>query len=288
MSTGRSAPAPDPRLAQLTGEERKSVTTGEFWIPEREREVYRLAMTALNRAGVPFVVSGLYAIYEYTGIYRQTKDLDLFFEPGHVIEAAHVLRDEGFELHLEEPHWLAKALLGEKQIDLIYGMGNGIAFIDAEWYRHSRPGILAGMPVRVSPPEDLIWHRLFVSERHRFDMSDVLHLILCRGSEMDWDRLIERVHEHWRLLLAQIHFFDYAYPGHRDRVPQSARDALQRRAAEEVPTDDPTVCNGTLISRFSFSIDVNDWGFRDLRAEAVAASQELPVIQEIVASEVWA
>jgi hypothetical protein len=287
MTKGRSAPTPDPKLASLSGEERKSVTHGEFWIPEREREVYRIAMSALERAGVPFIVSGLYAIYEYTGIYRQTKDLDLFFEPGRVIEAARVLKSEGFELHLEESHWLAKAMHGDKQIDLIYGMGNGVALIDADWYRHSRPGILAGMPVRVSPPEDLIWHRLFVSERHRFDMSDVLHLILCRGDELDWDRLIERVHEHWRLLLAQIHFFDYAYPGHRGRVPQRVRDTLTQRAAEETPTDDRTICNGTLISRFSFSIDVNEWGFRNLREEAVAASKMLPVIQEIAASDVW-
>jgi hypothetical protein len=287
--TKRARPQqPDPDSIRLTGEEKRSVTHGEFWIPETERTVYQTAMRELNRAGVRFIISGLYAIYEYTGIYRETKDLDLFLEPRHLIQAARVLSDAGFSLRLEQPHWLAKAFLGEKQIDLIFGMGNGIALIDHEWYLHSRPGILAGTPVRVAPPEDLIWHRLYVSERHRYDMSDVVHLIVCRGHELDWKRLLARVNQHWRLLLAQIHVFDFVYPGHRSRVPIWVRDELSRCAIEEAELDgDPKLCQGTLISRFSFSIDVNEWAMRDLRAEAIHATRELPIIQEIATSDVW-
>jgi hypothetical protein len=279
---------PDPDSVRLSGEEQKSVTHGEFWIPEAERNVYRHCMAALERAGVPFIISGLYAIYEYTGIYRQTKDLDLFIEPRHLIAAARTLKADGFELHLEETHWLAKAFQNGKQIDLIFGMGNGIALIDHEWYEHSRPGILAGMSVRVAPPEDLIWHRLYVSERHRHDMSDVVHLILCSGPGIDWKRLLARVNEHWRLLLAQIHVFDFVYPGHRARVPRWVRDELSARALQESGNEgDPEVCQGTLISRFSFSIDVNEWGLRDLRKQAIIATRQLPVVQEITASDVW-
>jgi hypothetical protein len=272
----------------LSREEQRSLTHGEFWIPEADRAVYRTAMRTLQRAGVPFIVSGLYAMYEYTGIYRETKDLDLFLEPHHVIDAARALRAEGFALRLEQAHWLAKAMLGDRQIDLIFGMGNGIALIDEQWYAHSRPGILAGMPVRVAPPEDLIWHRLFVSERHRYDMADVVHLFVCRGDELEWDRLLARVNTHWRLLMAHIHIFDFAYPGHHDRVPRSVRDELARRElAERDRPGDPNVCQGTLISRFSFSIDVNEWGLRDLRQEAVDAVRELAVVREIADSDVW-
>src|SRR2546430_11154752 len=38
----------------------------------------------------------------YTGIYRKTKDLDLFFEPSRVVDAARALRDAGFHVHLEQ------------------------------------------------------------------------------------------------------------------------------------------------------------------------------------------
>ncbi len=283
----RAAPQ-SQEMSQLSGEEQRSLTHGEFWIPEAERRIYQEGLRALNRAGVPYVVSGLYAIYEYTGIYRKTKDLDLFFEPGVVIDAARVLRDVGFNTYLEQAHWLAKAKKEGFQVDLIFGMGNGLAFIDRDWHEHSRAGILAGEAVRVAPAEDLIMHRIFVSERHRSDMADVLHLILCRGDQLDWKRLLHRIHAHWRLFLAQIHMFDYVYPGHRKRVPDWVREALLERAKQDdEEAGDPDVCAGTLISRFSFSIDVNEWGFRDLRQESTRAARNLPVVKDIIASDVW-
>ncbi len=292
--TGNSREAGPPaggtaqESGSLTKEERKSLTHGEFWIPEHERVVYQRALRALNRAGVPFVVSGLYAIYEYTGIYRQTKDLDLFFVPEHVVDAARALKEAGFDVHVEQAHWLAKAWREDVLVDLIYGMGNGLAFIDEGWYRHSRPGILAAEPVRVSPPEELIWHRLFVSERHRWDMADIVHLILCRGDELDWERLIARVGDFWRLLLAQVLTFDFVYPGHHRRVPNWVREDLLERAHEELDrTGDPGACRGTMISRFSFAIDVNEWGFDDPRAASIADARAAPVVQRIVDSDVW-
>src|SRR5687768_9524844 len=112
-----------PDMVRLNPEEQKSLTHGEFWIPEDERQVYRLALHAMNEAGVPYVVSGLYAIYHYTGIYRKTKDLDLFVEPRRVVDAARVLKAAGFAVNLEQSHWIAKALMDEKQVDLIFGMG---------------------------------------------------------------------------------------------------------------------------------------------------------------------
>src|SRR6187551_1583978 len=115
------------RPRRLTPEERKSLTHGDFWIPDSEREVYKRALEALNAAGLPYVVAGAYAIYEHTGIYRKTKDLDLFFEPQTVVAAAQVLKEVGFGTRLEDPHWLAKATMGEHFVDLIYGMGNGVA-----------------------------------------------------------------------------------------------------------------------------------------------------------------
>ncbi|HVL69329.1 MAG TPA: hypothetical protein VM364_18875 [Vicinamibacterales bacterium] len=277
------------RPRRLTPEERKSLTHGDFWIPEDEREVYRRALEALNGAGIQYAVAGAYAIYEHTGIYRKTKDLDLFFEPSAVIPAAHALRDAGFVMRLEDEHWLAKATSGDYFVDIIYGMGNGIAVIDEGWIKHSRPGILAATPVRIAPPEELIWHRLFISERHRHDMSDIVHLILCIGDTLDWARLVDRVGENWPLLLSQILMFGYVYPGHKSNVPQWVRDRLLDRAREELSADegDVDLTRGPLISRFSFTIDVREWGFSDPRAKLVRRMRQRPEIQAIVASDVW-
>jgi hypothetical protein len=275
-------------MASLSNEERRSLTHGDFWIPEHEREVYRQALRTLNECGVPYVVSGLYAMYYYTGVYRQTKDLDLFFEPRWVIPAARALKDAGFAVHVEDEHWLAKAMWEDIQVDLIFGMGNGIALLDEEWYTHSRAGILAAVPVRVAPAEELLWHRLYVNERHRHDMADVLHLFLCRGSALDWDRLMRRLDRHFELLLAHVLLFDFAYPGQQERIPERVRDELRARMEQprETPAD-PDLCQGTLISRFSFNIDVNDWGFHDLRQSAIEATGQLPIVRQISESDVW-
>lgn len=284
-----------PGFQYLTKEERKSVTHGDFWIPEQERELYKRGLGALNAAGVPYVVAGAYAIYEHTGIYRQTKDLDIFCTPEAVVQAAQVLRDAGFVTRLEQPYWLAKAISTENRdhfIDIIYGMGNGIALIDEDWFRHSSPAILAATQVRVAPVEELIWHRLFIHERHRHDMADVVHLILCKGHLMDWRRLITKTGEHWPLLLSQLSLFRYVYPGYRDQVPQWVLRELLDRAEEDSRAgsargDEHDVTHGTMISRFSFSIDVNEWGFRDLRAQSVARMKRHPEVLSLQAGDVW-
>jgi len=277
------------RPRRLTPEERKSVTHGDFWIPEEERAIYRRALEAVNAANIPYVVAGAYAIYEHTGIYRKTKDLDLFFEPTAVVPAARALRDAGFVTRLEDPHWLGKATIGDHFVDLIFGMGNGVARIDEGWILHSRPGILAATPVRIAPAEELIWHRLFIGERHRHDMSDVVHLILCLGDTLDWERIVQRAGPHWPLLLAQLVMFDYVYPGYRSNVPEWVVRQLLDRARNDAgrDTDDPDYTRGPLISRFSFMIDVREWGFLDPRAEMVREARNHPDVRAIAEADVW-
>jgi hypothetical protein len=277
------------RPRRLTPEERKSLTHGDFWIPEDERAVYKRALEALNAADVKFVVAGAYAIYEHTGIYRKTKDLDLFFEPSSVVAAARALREAGFVTRLEDEHWLAKATHGEYFVDLIYGMGNGIAFIDKGWIEHSHPGIIAATPVRIAPAEELIWHRLFISERHRHDMSDIVHLILCLGESLDWRRLVDRVGQNWPLLLSQVLMFAYVYPGHKANIPKWVPERLLQNAHEEFEREqeDVDLTRGPMISRFSFTIDVREWGFSDPRSELVKEARTKPEVRTIVDADVW-
>lgn len=273
---------------RLTPEERQSLTHGDFWIPEEERVIYKRALEALNAAGVSYVVAGAYAIYEHTGIYRKTKDLDLFFQPEAVLPAARALREAGFVARLEDTHWLAKATAGEHFVDLIYGMGNAVAFIDEGWIRHSRPGILAATPVRIAPPEELIWHRLFISERHRHDMSDIVHLLLCCEDSLDWNRLVHRVGENWPLLLSQILMFSYVYPGYRSNIPDWVPRHLLDLASAQVGKDEQDdITRGPLISRFSFTIDVREWGFLDPRSDLVRAARNHPLVRAIADSDIW-
>jgi hypothetical protein len=276
-------------LGDISRQETRSVTHGEFWIPEEERELYKQVLATLNAAGVPYVVAGAYAVHAHTGIYRETKDLDLFVEPAQVVAAMRALRAIGMAARLEQPHWLAKATSGRRFVDIIFGMGNGLALIDRDWYAHSTPAILAATPVRVAPVEELIWHRLFINERHRQDMSDIVHLFANVGSLIDWPRLLEKTGEHWPLLLAQVMIFLYVYPELEGRVPRWLLDELLERAHVEAgrERDGERVTRGTLISRFSFTIDVHEWGFGDVRAEKIGQMEQLPILRAIAESDVW-
>jgi hypothetical protein len=294
MAKTEPKPVQLPRMANLSREERKSLTHSDFWIPEAEREIYKRALAALNQAGIPYVVAGAYAIYEHTGIYRQTKDLDVFCEPEAVVPAIRALKEAGFLSRLEQGHWVAKAISRENRdhfVDIIFGMGNGLALIDREWFDNATPAILAATQVRVAPPEDLIWHRLFINERHRHDMADIAHLILCKGRLMDWRRLLNRTADHWPLLLSQLLLFRYVYPGYQEQVPRWVLDELLERARRDVEAPstaaDRELTRGTVISRFSFAIDVNEWGFHDLREEMTQRMEGHPAILAIEASDVW-
>jgi hypothetical protein len=273
----------------LSREEERSVTHGDFWVPDAERELYKSALTALNAAGIPYVIAGAYAIYEHTGIYRETKDLDIFVDPTLLVGAMRALKGAGMSARLEQPHWLAKATCGDLFIDIIFGMGNGLAMIDDDWYRFSRPAILAATPVRIAPAEELLWHRLFISERHRQDMADIVHLIVCVGSRMEWKRIVAKTGEHWPLLLAQIQMFDYVYPQHRDGVPRWVRDELLDRARADMERERTAelVTRGPIISRFSFTIDVHEWEMKDLREEIVNRALARPLVREIAEAQVW-
>ncbi len=289
MTERKRAEPPRREMAHLSVEEQKSVTRSDFWIPETEREIYKRVLHSLNAAGIPYVVAGAYAVHAHTGIYRETKDLDVLVEPEQVVPAMQALRTAQFTTRLEQPHWLAKAISGDHFCDIIYGMGNGLALIDSDWYRHSRPAILAATPVRVAPAEELLWHRLFINERHRHDMADILHLIMAVGPRLDWHRVLARTGIHWQLLLAQLHLFDYVYPEARDRVPRWLSEELLARASAALGrerTDEPYT-RGTIISRFSFNIDVAEWSFRDSRTDLVEQTESQPVIRAIASADVW-
>src|SRR3982751_2404295 len=81
---------------------------------------YRSAMQALDRAGVPYLVGGGYAVAYYTGIARNTKDLDLFVRPADRDRLHTTLTAMGYKTEFFYPFWIAKVLEGESFIDILY------------------------------------------------------------------------------------------------------------------------------------------------------------------------
>jgi hypothetical protein len=236
--------------------------------PEKA-ELYRGVLEMLNRSGVPYMVGGTYAFQYYAGIARSTKDFDIFVRPRDVQRILDVLTRAGFRAEITFSHWLAKARHGDKFIDVIYSSGNGVAVVDDEWFAHAVEEEVLGVPVRLCPVEEMIWSKALIMERERYDGADVAHLFRHCSGFLNWERMVRRFGNNWRVLLSHLVLFGFIYPGERSLVPSSVVKELVNRVLAEldVPTRDSKVCQGTLLSRAQYLVDIDEWGYEDARVQ---------------------
>jgi len=229
--------------------------------------LYMRAIAALSGAGVQFLVGGTHALSHYTGIARDSKDFDIFVRRTDFDAVMRVLGGCGFVTTLTYPHWLGKASGPDGFLDVIFSSGNGISAVDDAWFEHSVDGEAFGLPVRLSPAEEMIWSKAFIMERERYDGADVMHLLLARAAQLDWARLLERFGPHWRVLFSHLCLFGFIYPSERNRIPAWVMSGLMGRLDHEMRTPVPTerIAQGTLVSRQQYLVDVERWGFRDAR-----------------------
>jgi hypothetical protein len=233
---------------------------------QKSTQFYRSAIEALRAQDIGFLVGGAFALRTYTGIERDTKDFDLMMRPRDVQRAVDALTAQGYRAGIVFSHWLAKAHHGEHFIDIIYRAGNGLAEVDDLWFETARTAEVFGMQLPICPPEEIIWQKAFIMERERFDGADIQHIFLKAGAQIDWDRLLMRFADHWRVLLAHLVLFRFVYPNEANSVPKEVVDKLLRRALEEPARVEPNdLCRGTLVSRAQYLTDVELWGYVDAR-----------------------
>jgi putative nucleotidyltransferase-like protein len=230
-------------------------------------QFYRASMRLLEQAKIQFLVGGAYAFGSYTGISRDTKDLDIFLQPKDVERALTALEEGGYRSERTFPHWLAKAYCGEYVIDLIYRAGNGLCEVDQSWLDRAGDGKLLGIPVKLCAPEEILWMKAFVMERERYDGADIAHLIESCAEKIDWQHLVQRFGPDWRLLLSHLVLFGYIFPSERSRVPAIVVADLVNRLVNESGSEMTRVCRGTLISRQQYLRDIQERGFIDARLE---------------------
>ena len=248
---------------------------------------YCSAITVLSEDGVPFLVGGAYALGHYTGIERHTKDFDVFVREADRDRALEALGRCGCRTEVTFPHWLAKGYYGDDFVDVIYASGNGVAQVDDGWFAHAVDGDVLGMPVKLCPAEEIIWTKAFVQERERFDGADVAHLIRACGPDLDWQRLLRRFGPYWRVLFGHLVTFGFIYPNERDAVPAWAMRELWRRTERELnePAGGEKLCQGTLISRQQYLLDIELWGYTDARLHPRVKMSENDIEQWTAAIE---
>lgn len=255
----------------------------ETILDKEARLFYCSAMEALERGKVPFLVGGAFAFSRYTGIVRHTKDFDIFLKFEDLPQARQTLEQAGYRTELTFPHWLAKAYhpQGEYFIDLIFCSGNGIARVDNAWFEYAVDETVLEQPVKILPPEEIIWSKAFIMERERYDGADIAHLLRACAEKINWTRLLARFDEQWRVLLSHLVLFGFIYPELTNKIPARVMDYLleKLRRSQPAPARAEKVCQGTLVSREQYLVDTHDWGYKDGRLPPTGHMNEEEIAQ---------
>jgi hypothetical protein len=233
---------------------------------------YSEALGMLRDSGADFLLGGAFATFHYTGIYRDTKDLDVFCRSVDYPRILKYFAAYGYRTELHDVRWIAKVFSGEYFIDIIFDSVNNICRVDDSWFQYAQEGEFAGIPVKFLAPEDLIWCKSFVQNRERFDGADINHILLRYGRKLDWKRVLARLDPHWHLLLAQLVMFQFVYPyDYQDIIPRWLFDELIARAQEQYDLPPPAerVCRGPVIDNTQYSVDVREWNYKSFTIKTV-------------------
>ena len=236
--------------------------------PKKQHALFREVLVLLQENGIPFAVSGAFALKHHTGICRDTKDLDLFLSAKDASRALVCLQQHGFKTVISDPVWLAKAQRDNYFVDLITGMSNGVVTVDSSWIRRAHSAEVVGVQTRVLGPEELLVSKLFVTRRERFDGADIAHIVYGTRGRLNWKRIFHMVGEHWEILLWALVLFRYVYPARSNYVPTPVwRDLIGRLSGAVLNRSPNASFRGSLIDELMFAIDVKEWGLRNLLAD---------------------
>ena len=233
---------------------------------------YRQALDILNESGIPYMLGGAFAFFHYTGIYRDTKDLDIFCKPSDYPRILKLFASKGYQTDLYDVRWLCKVYKGEYFIDIIFDTVNNICRVDDSWFERAVSARFVGADVLLLPPEELVWCKIYVQNRERYDAADVNHVLLKTAGQFNWKHLLFRMDPHWHILLSQLLQFQFVYPSdHLNVVPKWLFDELMRRAAEQydLPPAFERVCRGPMIDQTQYETDIKEWNYKTYTIKTV-------------------
>src|SRR3712207_8221329 len=79
-----------------------------FEPPAEAVDFYVGSLQLLKESGIPFLLSGTYALSCFTGITRPTKDLDVFCKPSDAPKILSFFKARGYEIEMEDERWIGK------------------------------------------------------------------------------------------------------------------------------------------------------------------------------------
>ncbi len=96
---------------------------------------YAEVLKTLKESKFTFMVAGGFAVNAYTGLRRPTKDIDIFVKA--------------------------------------FGSSNLVAPVTDDWFKDSKTARFFNCEVKIPSVTDLIWSKVFIQNRERYDGADV-------------------------------------------------------------------------------------------------------------------
>ena len=137
---------------------------------------YAEVLKILKDSKFTFMVAGGFAVNYYTGLSRPTKDIDIFVKAGDYPKILNKFTSLGYKTQVSDERWIAKIFKGKLYVDLIFGSSNLVAPVTDDWFKDSKTAKFFNYEVKIPSVTDLIWSKVFIQNRDRYDGADVAHL----------------------------------------------------------------------------------------------------------------
>jgi Uncharacterised nucleotidyltransferase len=211
-------------------------------IDDQEWSVYGHVMTEAQRSGIDFAVGGAFALANYTGELRKTKDIDLYVEPKSRDAMIGVLKRSGLDDYFErlpyDRNWIYRSARGDIIVDIIWKMANNRADVDEGWITRGPQVRARGVCFRVLPPEELLWGKLYVMQKDRCDWPDIFNILHAAGGRLDWEYLTDRLGGDTALLRGVLSAFAWLCPEKAESLPRLPSPGPGEAVGDEAGTDD--------------------------------------------------
>jgi hypothetical protein len=218
-------------------------------IPDEQWRIYREVITGARARKIGFAIGGAFAVSTYTGIYRNTKDLDVYVLPEQRLEMIDVLNRLGMKDYHEvlpyDRRWIYRSYQVHTIVDIIWSMANRRVEVDEGWFERSTAILARSELIPIIPPEELIWAKLFVLQYDRCDWPDVFNLIYANGEKLDWQHLMKRMGEDLPVLSAALSVYAWVSPRSATSLPEWVWERLAYPPRGKIPSNMKTATGRT-------------------------------------------
>lgn len=192
------------------------------FIDQEQWNVLGPLFNAARQRGLQFALGGGLAFSLYSGYLRNTKDADIFVLPADRDQFLALMSDFGFAEYTEfdyDRRWSYRGVKDGVILDVLWGNLNTMEPVDSVWITAGWQLQLRGARINLIPPEEMVFSKLFVFKRERCDWPDLLRMIFSWGTELDWQRLLQRLGPHTGVLGSLLALFNWVCPGRSAALP---------------------------------------------------------------------